>query len=73
MFSIFPQLNTTRYNSILFSQIASLVSLRLFDESGTLESIRLRCNVPYQNIKLVCLSINFDIDLYLNSAEFTNA
>eukprot|EP01132_Coremiostelium_polycephalum_P010036 gene10036-12305_t len=73
LFALFENVKSKLNDSSeLYHQIASLVSLKLLDQIGTLESIRLRCNVTYSNIKVIANSIRFDLDTQISIAEFSN-
>ncbi|GAM25575.1 hypothetical protein SAMD00019534_087500 [Acytostelium subglobosum LB1] len=71
LFSLFPELKPNLKDSVqLSTAIHSLVSLRYFDAQTGLDA-KFRCNATYESIKLLSVSIGFNLDTYFNNAEFT--
>ena len=62
---------TPTYDTELFTQIQTLISLSLLTSSskkGAIESVKLRCNISYDFIKTVAKSLDFDLNKYLQDA-----
>ena len=62
---------TPKYDSELYTQIQTLISLNLLTLAGArgiIESVKLRCNISYDFAKTIAQNLDFDLSKYLQDA-----
>eukprot|EP01133_Synstelium_polycarpum_P010999 gene10999-12811_t len=68
--AIFPEIKESINDTQIHTLVASLVSMRYFEQQGPLEHTKLRCMASYADIKFLSDTIMFDIDSLVANAQF---